>query len=58
MKDRKEELFRYFKEIEQKLEQFDSENTLPKADSSDVKKKDEPPVARVYLKTQKRPKKC
>ena len=44
MKDRKEELFRYFKEIEQKLEQFDSENTLPKADSSDVTKKDEPPV--------------
>ena len=44
MKDRKEELFRQFKENEQKLEQFDSENTLPKADSSDVTKKDEPPV--------------
>ena len=44
MKDRKEEILRYIKEIEQKLEQFDSENTLPKADASDVTKKDEPPV--------------
>lgn len=44
MKDKKEEMLRYIKEIEHKFEQFDFENTLPKADASDVTKKDEPPV--------------